>query len=304
MNDMVRSMLSLRARLTLLALSTFASYASAQPPLSQRIAAIAADSHAQISVACSLPGVRLDCDLNPHGHPPMQSVFKLPLSIAVFQQIERGQLSLDQQVRFLPSDRYPGSYSPLQDAHPDANFDVPLRELMRLSVALSDNIATDILLRLIGGPPTVQRSLDQLGWPAIHVRDTERAMHDDTNLQYRNTAEPAAMVGLLRQFADHSPLTPAHTALLNQWITETPSAPHRIKGLLPPGTPVAHKTGSSGAMGNMTPATNDVGLITLPDGRRLALAIFITDSHSDDATNEAVIARIAKAIYDEATVTK
>ena len=47
----------------------------------------------------------------------------------------------------------------------------------------------------------------------------------------------------------------------------------------------------------MIPATNDVGLITLPDGRRLAVAIFLTDAHADQATCEAVIARIAQAIY-------
>jgi beta-lactamase class A len=50
----------------------------------------------------------------------------------------------------------------------------------------------------------------------------------------------------------------------------------------------------------MIPATNDVGLITLPDGRRLAVAIFVTDAHADQATCEAVIARIAQAIYGSA----
>lgn len=49
----------------------------------------------------------------------------------------------------------------------------------------------------------------------------------------------------------------------------------------------------------MTFATNDIGLITLPDGRRLATAIFVTDSRADDDTRDAVIARIAKAAYDE-----
>ena len=50
----------------------------------------------------------------------------------------------------------------------------------------------------------------------------------------------------------------------------------------------------------MIPATNDVGLITLPDGRRLALAVFVTDAHTDQDTCEHVIAAIAQEIYDEA----
>jgi len=285
----------------LLALFAIASPLVAQTTLQQQIATIAKDAQGQVSVGCLLPGVKLDCTLNPHGHPPMQSVFKFPLAIAVLQQVEAGKLSLDQPVRFLPSDRYPGSYSPLQDAHPNADIDVPLRELVRLSVSLSDNIATDILLRLIGGPPAVQKSLDALGAEDVHVRDSERAMHDDEQLQYRNTADPVAMAVLLQRLATNSPLNPEHTALLNQWMTETPSAPKRIKGLLPPGTPVAHKTGFSGTKVGFTPATNDVALITLPNGKHLSIAIFITDSHADDATRDSVGARIAKAIYDAAT---
>jgi len=279
---------------------TLAAPVAAQTPLHVQLADIAKDAKGTVSVACALPGVTLDCDLNEHGHPPMQSVFKLPLAIVVLQKVEAGKLALDQQVRFETSDLYKGSYSPLQDAHPTANVDVPLSELLRLSVQLSDNIATDILLRLIGGPTTVQASLNKLGFPTIHVVHSERILHDDENLQYQDSAEPAAMVALLRRLADNSPLTPDHTALLNKLITETPSAPKRMKGLLPAGTIVAHKTGSSGEDHGFYPATNDVGLITLPNGKRLALAIFVTDSHTDDTTRELVMARIAKAIYDAA----
>lgn len=230
----------------------------------------------------------------------MQSVFKFPLAIIVLRRVEAGKLSLDQPVRFLASDRYPGTHSPLQDAHPEANVDVPLRELLHLSVSFSDNVATDILLRVVGGPQAVQRSLNGLGFPQLHVVDSEAAMHDDEQRQYRNDTTPVAMVSLLRRVADRSPLTPEHTALLEQWMQEPTASPKRIRGALPPGTVVAHKSGSSGTEKGMTAATNDVGLITLPDGRRLAIAIFITDSHEDTAALEPVIAGIAKAVYDAA----
>ncbi len=289
---------------SLLATLTLAAPLSAQTTLHQQISSIAQDAQGKVFVACSLPGTALDCDLNAHGHPPMQSTFKLPLAIVVLQQVERGKLTLDQPIRFLPSDRYPGTYSPLQDAHPDANIDVPLHELLQLSVGMSDNTATDILLRVLGGPQVVQESLNKLGFQAIHVRDSERGLHDNFQAQYRNDAEPAAMVALLRLLADHSPLNAGHTALLNRWMTESPTGPHRIKGLLPTDTLVAHKTGTSGDRNGLTPATNDVGLITLPNGQRLALAIFVIDSRADDTTREAVIARIAKAIYGRALATK
>ena len=99
----------------------------AQTPLQEKIRAIAAEAKGQVSVACSLPGTPLNCDLNPHAHPPMQSVLKLPLAIAMIHSIEQGEFTLDQPVRFLPEDRFvPHEYSPLQDKHPEANVDVPI----------------------------------------------------------------------------------------------------------------------------------------------------------------------------------
>jgi beta-lactamase class A len=70
--------------------------------------------------------------------------------------------------------------------------------------------------------------------------------------------------------------------------------------MLPPGTVVMHKTGSSDTLDGVTAATNDIGLIELPDGRRLALAVFVTDSRADEETRDAVIARIAKEVYEAA----
>jgi beta-lactamase class A len=272
---------------------------AAQTPLHQQIAEIAKDAKGAVYVACSLPGTTLDCNLNEHGHPPMQSTFKFPLAMAVLHEIELGKLQLYQSVRFLKSDRSE-TYSPLQEEFPAADVDVPLIKLIKLSVETSDNTATDIELRLIGGPSVLQRYLDSLGFSAIHQQDSEHTLHGDQKLQYRDYAEPAAMVGLLRLLADHSPLYYDHTLRLNTWLLEATSGPQRIKGMLPAGTPVAHKTGSSGEEFGMIPATNDVGLVTLPDGRRLAIAIFVTDAHADQATCETVIARIARAIYDSA----
>jgi beta-lactamase class A len=61
-----------------------------------------------------------------------------------------------------------------------------------------------------------------------------------------------------------------------------------------------HKSGTSDTEHGLTAATNDIGLITLPDGRRLAIAIFVTDSTAGEAKRDAVIARIARAAYDAA----
>jgi beta-lactamase class A len=221
--------------------------ALAQEPLRQRILAIAGEAHGKVSVACSLPGPgsALNCDLNPNAQPPMQSVFKLPLAVTVLHQIEQGTLSLDQPVRFLPQDRIlPHVYSPLQNQYPDAGVDVPLRELLRLDVALSDNVAADILLRLVGGPKAVTASIAALGISGFHLQDSEAVLHHEVSAQYRNWFEPAGAVQLLRRISDNSPLTSEHTDLLLGWMTSDLRT-KRLEGDLPAGTRVAHKSGTS-----------------------------------------------------------
>jgi hypothetical protein len=49
---------------------------------------------------------------------------------------------------------------------------------------------------------------------------------------------------------------------------------------------------------NWAAATNDIGIITLPDGRHLAVAVFLTDSRSDDAARDKTIARVARAAWE------
>lgn len=264
----------------------------------QKIRAIAEEAHGKVSVACALPGSALDCDLHSDAHPPMQSVFKLPLALTVMRQVERHALTLDQPVRFLPSDRIlPHVYSPLQEKYPDANVAIPLRELLRLTVSLSDNVAADILLRLAGGPGPVNSYVASLGVKGFHLQDNEAVLHREVNAQYRNWFEPAGAVQLLRRLSDRSPLTPEHTEMILGWMTPA-ARTKRLDAGLPEGTRVAHKSGTSDVDNGVAHATNDIGLIFLPDGRRVAVAVFVTDSTADQATRERVIAKIGRAVYD------
>ncbi len=273
----------------------FAIAALAQSPLERQIASIASNAGGQVAVACALPGSSIRCDFHARAHPPMQSVFKAPLALLAFHLIEQGSLRLDQSVRFRASDRIlPHTYSPLQDKYPEAEVDIPLRELLRLAVSLSDNAAADIVLRTAGGPTAVNEYLRSLGIDGFHMEDNEAALHRDVTAQYRNWFEPAAAVQFLRRLGDNSPVSPDHTRMLLDWMRDTSRESNRIKGRLPAGTVVMHKPGTSQA------ATNDIGLIRLPDGRTLAIAIFITDATASDAVRDQVIARIARAAYDAA----
>jgi len=231
----------------------------------------------------------------------MQSVYKLPIAMTVLHQADEGRLSLSQPVRFLPGDVISADqHSPLRDAHPYGGVDVPIVELLRLAVEESDGVASDILLRVIGGPKVADDYIRGLGIRGIHIADTEKAMGHDVTAQFRNYAEPQAVTALLRLLADRSPLSPAGTKRLLGWMTNTPRGEHRIPGSLPQGTVVAHKMGTSGDDHGVTHATNDVGLITLPCGQQLAVAIMIEDSPETEDAREGVIAEIARAIWAQA----
>ncbi len=304
----------MRSLVLLLAIAPSTAFTQTSPQA--KVAAIAKDVKGTVSVSCMLPGTKLNCDLNPHNHPPMQSMYKYPLALTALHLADTGKLlpnqrpgesmdvTLDRTVRFLPADIIPGSYSPLTDRYPKANVDVTLRELVRLAVGQSDNGAEEVLIRLVGGPPVVQSYIRSLGVSAFHLVYSERDLDRDENLQYQDWIEPAAAVQLLECLVNNPPISPVANAFLLQTMTDSVTGPGRLRAGLPPNTDLAHKTGSSGTHGGITAATNDIGLVTLPDGRRLAIAVFVTDSRADEDTREGVIARIGRAAYDAAIATR
>ena len=127
-------------------------------------------------------------------------------------------------------------------------------------------------------------------------------MSRDHMAQYRNYSTPDAAVALLKALYSGRTLSTASSQLVLDDMTASTPGPRRLKGLLPPGTVVAHKTGTDGTRDGMTRATNDIGIITLPDGRHLAVAVFVKDSTADEATREGTIAKIAKAAWDRWSV--
>ena len=300
---------------TLFSSSVFTVDAHSQSALQARVTAIAAKAHGTVSVSCLLPGTALNCDLHPHDHSPMQSVFKFPLVLTVLHLADTGKLlptqrpgepirvTLDRAARFLPEDCIPHAYSPLQKRYPEAEVDVPLRELIQLVIGESDNAATETLLRIIGGPSVVQDYIRSLGIMEFHLEDGEHRLHLDPAAQYRNWIEPAAAVQLLERLVSNSPLSPAANDFLVQTLIASTTGRKRLRAGLPAGTVLAHKTGTSGEYNGKAAATNDIGLITLPDGRRLAIAVFVTDARANEVKRDRVIARIARAVYNEAVRT-
>ncbi|MDD5362081.1 MAG: class A beta-lactamase, subclass A2 [Ignavibacteria bacterium] len=231
-------------------------------------------------------------------HYPMQSVFKFPLAFAVLDRVDKGQFTLDKIISMDRNDLLPGTWSPLRDKYP-GGADIPLSELISYTVSQSDNNGCDKLFQLIGGPLEVNAYIHKIGISGINITADEKAMHQDWNVQFKNWCEPSAMLGLLEKLHNGTYLSKSSNDFLMKIMTETTTGPKRIKGLLPEGTIVAHKTGSSGENEEgIAAATNDAGIITLPDGRHIIIVVFVSMSRDNEYARDEIIANISKAAWD------
>lgn len=237
--------------------------------------------------------------INGAKHLPMQSVFKFHLALAVLHQVDLGKLKLNQMILVSKKDLLPETWSPLRDKYPNGNVKVPLSELLSFTVSQSDNNGCDILFRLVGGPAKVNQYIHSLGVKEVAITATEEQMHKDYNVQFANWSTPRAATELLRLFHSKNILSKSSKSFLMKIMLETSTGPNKIKGLLPEGTPVAHKTGSSGSTkAGVTAATNDIGIVTLPNGQHLAIAVFVSMSTEPDKVTDRIMAELAKAGWD------
>lgn len=231
-------------------------------------------------------------------HLPMQSVFKFPVAMAILNKADSGKLTLEQKVHISKEQMAEKMWSPMHDKYPDGNIDISISDLLSYMVSQSDGIACDVLIDLAGGPKQVESYMHSLGAKDIAIAANELQMHAAWDVQYSDWCEPQQMMYILNNFYLGKYLAPGSTAFLTQLMANANTGVHRIKGLLPKGTIVVHKTGSSDTKDGITAATNDIGVVTLPNGNHFILVAFVSDSKANDSTRDAVIAQIARAVYD------
>ena len=283
--------------------STPVSSATPDPILRRSIGEIAENAKGKVGVHAYVIETGETVGLNQNDRFAMQSVVKLPIAMAVLRQVDEGKLSLDQPVKFDKIELVPpGMHSPIRERYPDGGA-LPLRELLRAAVSDSDGSSSDVLQRLAGGAEGVQSFIDGLGISGMKVKYTHKEFFQEWNMQYENSATPEAAVRLLQNLWAQKSAAPAGAdqkeLLLLSFMNETPTGPNRLKGMLPAGTQVAHKTGTSATRNGVTASTNDAGIITLPNGSHMVIAVFVRDSVADEKTRDAVIAGIAKLIWDK-----
>lgn len=280
----------------ILTLSSFV--ISAQSPLlKEHIETIVTGKKATVGVAVWGPDDLEPLLVNPFEKFPMQSVFKLHLALLVLHQVDQGKLELSQLVAVKRAEVLQNTWAPMMKDYQGDAFTVTVEQLLQYSVSHSDNVACDLLFELIGGPAALQAYIQSLGIAETEVVANEAQMHADDQVQYQNWTSMKAAARILKKFEQKELLSETSQALLWKWMVETTTGPARLKGLLPATTVVAHKTGTSGVRVGKTAATNDIGVIMLPDGRPLLVAVFVKDSAESNKTNEAIIAQVAQAAY-------
>lgn len=265
-------------------------------------------------------------------HFPMASSYKIPIAIQLLTRVDSGRYTMEQMIEVSSADLHPGS-GMLSERFNWPNSLTPgislsVRSLLELMLLISDNSATDICLRLAGGPGAVNACMKRLGisglavdrptayliadWLGMNIDQhqpwsaarfdslaknlTEADMKEssrrfDTDL--KDTSTPDAMADLLQKVYTQPILKAETRTLLLDVMRRCETGLTRLKGSLPPGTEVMHKTGTIG----MT--ANDVGIITLPgEAGHVVIAVFTKSSEKPLENRERAIAEVARALYD------
>jgi beta-lactamase class A len=258
---------------------------------------------------------------------PMASTFKVPVAVELFARVDRGEVRLDEMVDLKPSDLHPGSGT-LTNLFNKPGVSLSVRNLVELMLLISDNSATDLVLAKAGGARAVTAKMQALGLAGIRVdRSTAHLISDMIGAELtnetgwspeyfrgafaavppekrkeaaerfrtdpRDTATPDDMAALLVKIHQKALHRPESAELLLDILKRCQTGENRIRGMLPPGMTLAHKTGTIGG------TTNDVGILTLPDDLgHVVMAIFIKNSTLPTEQAEKAIAQSARAIYD------
>lgn len=229
----------------------------------------------------------------------MMSVFKFHIACTALDLVDKGRLSLDQKVIIKKSELY-NTWSPFKEKHPEGNIEVTLSEIIDYAVALSDNNLCDILIELVGGTQAVQKFMDSKGIQDFQIKHSERGMAlSGWDSLYENYTTTHSTVQLLKRFYERKLLSKKSTDYLMEIMLGTKTGFNKIVEQLPKGTPAAHKTGSSGRKDNtLTIAENDMGIITLPNGKHYAIAVYVSNSKESEAENCKIISDISKVVWD------
>jgi beta-lactamase class A len=227
---------------------------------------------------------------------PLASTSKVAVAATYLEMVEQGRYSLTSEFPLMlpvASAKYSSTRAPVR-----AGQYMPAIDLIEIMIARSSNPATDALLAAVGGPSAVNGWMQRQGITSFSInRDIATLVRDDgqynpaTYIDPRDAASPRAMVRLLEGLYRGEFLSDQSRQVLLGAMSRTVTGKRRIPAYIPLEARVSHKTGS------LSNTSSDIGIIEAPDGRAIAVAIYVTGQGSKQAREER-IAAIARALYD------
>ncbi|MHA7610305.1 class A beta-lactamase [Elizabethkingia meningoseptica] len=227
---------------------------------------------------------------------PMLSTFKFPIALTVLHKVEKGELKMSQKIFIKKGELLDNTWSPFLEKYPQGNISITLEDALMWMMCYSDNNLTDILIRLIGGTDTVQKFI---GTKDFIIKNDEEDMHKDWDSQFINKITPNRATQLLDKFYQGKILNGVNTKWLYEAMLNNKTGLKRLKGKLAADIKVAHRSGTSFTNdAGMTGAINSYGIIELPKNKKIVITVFVHDTYENFNDSEAIIADIAKTVYD------
>jgi beta-lactamase class A len=209
------------------------------------------------------------------------SIIKIPLLIAFLQDIDEGKAQLGEQLE-INKDVIVGEAGGLQ--YEPVGTKISALETLTEMIVHSDNTATNMIMKKIGGKDAANRRFKSWGLTATVIRNPL------PDLEGTNTTSPYDLVNLLSMVDKGKLLSPRSRDRLMD-IMRRPVTNTLLPQGIAPDARIVHKTG------DIRSAVGDAGIIDMPSGRRYIMAAIVKRPDNDQRANE-LIRQVSRATYD------
>jgi beta-lactamase class A len=226
------------------------------------------------------------------------STIKIPLMVEAFEQIKAGRFKLTDTYTFVKADSQPGTGT-IQRMDPGATMTV--KDLITMMIIVSDNTATEVIYRMVGGPEAVNARMDAMGLKSIRAMNIPSKWFPALNAIPRDQfaregkhpfglSTPREM-GRLLELMERGTLVDKPSSELMLQIMRAQLYRTRIPRFVT-GYRIPHKTGDF-----LPYVGDDVGVLEAP-GRTIVLSIFTGNHFGSGELLEQAIGLVSKEVAD------
>lgn len=232
---------------------------------------------------------------------PMMSVFKLHQALALCNDFDKKGLSLDTMLNINREKLDPKTWSPMMKDYSNDVITLTVRDLLRYSLAQSDNNASNLMFKnIVNISQTDSFIATLIPRSSFQIVYTEEEMSANHEKAYSNYTSPLGAAMLMNRLFTENIISYEKQNFIKNTLKECKTGEDRIVAplLCKEGVIVAHKTGSGYINENgVLAAHNDVAYIWLPNNVCYSLAIFVKDFHGNEAQASQYIAHISEIVY-------